>query len=339
MSVAAHAQSSVTLYGILDSGVEYVTHTSKTGSGDVVRLNTGNRVNSRWGLTGKEDLGGGLQAIFTLESGIAMNNGMLQQGGRLFGRQAFVGVDSKYGAIMAGRQMTPMYRYFSSLDPLAYSSYGLPAQDGQFVGRADNAVEYLGGYGGFETNLLYSFGYDSTVTNGAQVPGAFRVGKQFDVGARYRHGPFNLSLVYEQRQGQSIATADDDERRYLVGGSFQIADATLYGGYQLLLNTIPTALTASPPQYMAYAGVRYQVSAPLSVAAAAYYHSYRTVSAHALSSGLNADYALSKRTSLYADVTYVMNSRNSALSATGSTTPVVKGANQFAAAVGIVQRF
>jgi predicted porin len=340
VSVAAHAQSSVTLYGILDSGVEYVSHAAKQGSGNLFRLNTGNRINSRWGLTGKEDLGGGLRSIFTLESGIAMNNGTLQQGGRLFGRQAFVGIESdRYGSVMAGRQMTPMYRYFLALDPLNYSSYGLPAQDSQFVGRADNALEYLGHAGPFEFNALYSFGYDSTVADGGPVPGSYRVGKQYDAGGRYRQGPFNLTFVYEQRQGQSIASSGDSERRFVAGGSWQIGKATLYGGYELLLNDIAATLQASPPQYMAFGGVRYKVTPQLDLSAASYYHSYRNVSAHALSSGVNADYWLSKRTALYTDVTYVINSSKSALSATGSTTPVATGANQLAVAIGIVHTF
>jgi predicted porin len=297
-------------------------------------------VNSRFGVRGSEDLGDGLHAIFTLESGIAMTNGSLQQGGRLFGRQAFVGLESnRYGTLMLGRQITPMYRYFLPLDPLNYSSYGLSAQDGQFAGRADNAAAYLGRYGSFETNLLYSFGYDSTVVNGAQVPGEFRVGKQYDIGVRYLQGPANVTFVYEQRQGQSTATADDDERRFLAGGSYAIGSATLYAGYELLLNNVPATLNASPSRYMAFGGVRYQLTSLVSVAAAGYYHSYRNVSAHALSSGVNADYALSKRTTLYVDVTYVANSGNAAQSATGATTPVVRGRNQLAAALGIVHRF
>ncbi|MCX4151550.1 MULTISPECIES: porin [Paraburkholderia] len=340
VSVAVHAQSSITLYGILDSGVEYVSHAAKQGSASLFRVNSGNRINSRWGMTGKEDLGGGLRSIFTLESGIATNNGTLQQGGRLFGRQAFVGLETdRFGSVMAGRQITPMYRYFLALDPLNYSSYGLAAQDAQFVGRADNALAYLGHAGPFELNALYSFGYDSTVSNGGEVPGAFRVGKQYDFGSRFRQGAFNLTLVYEQRQGQSIASASDSERRYVAGGSWQIGDATLYGGYELLLNNISATLQASPPQYIAFGGMRYKVTPRLQISAASYYHSYRAVSAHALSSGVNADYWFSKRTALYTDVTYVINSSKSALSATGSTTPVATGANQLAIALGIVHTF
>ncbi|MGF6598389.1 putative porin [Paraburkholderia sp. GAS448] len=340
VSVGAHAQSSVTLYGIVDSGIEYVSHAAKQGSGDLFRLNTGNRINSRWGITGKEDLGDGMRSIFTLESGFATNSGALQQGGRLFGRQAFVGLESdRFGTVMAGRQMTPMYRYFLPLDPLNYSSYGLSAQDSQFVGRADNAIAYLGHVGPFEANFLYSFGYDSTVPDGGQVPGAFRIGKQYDVGTRYRQGPINLTFAFEQRQGQSAASASDSERRYMAGGSWQIGDATLYGGYELVLNTIVATLQASPPQYMAFGGLRYKVTQQLQLSAASYYHSYRMVSAHALSSGVNADYWLSKRTALYTDVTYVINSARAALSATGSTTPVATGANQLAIAIGIVHTF
>ncbi|KWF32961.1 porin [Burkholderia diffusa] len=340
LSIGAHAQSSVTLYGILDSGVEYVSHAATQGSGRLIRLNTGNRINSRWGITGKEDLGAGLRAIFTLESGFATNSGTLQQGGRLFGRQAFVGLESKsLGSVMVGRQITPMYRFSNALDPLNFASYGLPAQDGQLVGRADNAIVYLGSLGPFEFNALYSFGYDSTIANGGQVPGAFRVGKQMDFGGRYRQGPLNLTFVYEQRQGTSIATESSSERHYLAGGTFEIGNATLYGGYELLLNDVVTTLQTSPSQYIVFGGIRYKVTPFMQLSAGSYYHSYRAVSAHALSSGVNADYWLSKRTALYANAAYVINSSKAALSATGSTTTVATGANQLAVAVGIVHNF
>ena len=64
-NIAAHAQSSVTLYGILDSGVEYVTHAAKQGSGNLFRVNTGNRINSRWGFTGKEEFEKEIKALLS----------------------------------------------------------------------------------------------------------------------------------------------------------------------------------------------------------------------------------------------------------------------------------
>jgi predicted porin len=165
------------------------------------------------------------------------------------------------------------------------------------------------------------------------------VGKEFDIGARYRQGPFNLTLVYEQRQGTTVASSGDSERRYLAGGSWALGNATLYAGYELLLNDVAATLAASPPQTMAFGGLRYKITPAFQVSAASYYHSFRTVSAHALSSGVNADYLLSKRTTLYTDVTYVINSAKSALSATGSTTTVATGANQLAVVVGLVHSF
>jgi Outer membrane protein (porin) len=102
-SSVAHSQSSVTLYGEIDNGIHYQTN---VGGGKAVYMDSLDGIDgSRWGLTGKEDLGGGLKAIFTLESGINVNNGQLAQGGTAFGRQAFGGLSSDtYGSLTAGRQ-------------------------------------------------------------------------------------------------------------------------------------------------------------------------------------------------------------------------------------------
>ncbi|AYZ00067.1 porin [Burkholderia multivorans] len=346
VGATAHAQSSITLYGLLDSGILFANH-SKVGpgkSGDQWSLGTGNRQNSRWGLIGKEDLGAGLTAIFNLESGMAMNNGALQQGGRLFGRIAYVGLQSDvYGSLMLGRQQVPMYKFGLALDPLAYSSFGFSAQDSQFVGRADNAIAYQGKRGPFEVNALYSFGYES-VTATTPVAGAYRVGKEVDVAARYVDGPANVTFAFEKRQGTAIASADLDERRYLIGGSYQVRKATLYAGYELLLNKVPASMALSPSKNMFYGGVRYQATAFLDLAAAGYYHQFRAIGDHALSLGLNADYWLSKRTSVYTNVQYVINGDKAALSATGlggptAQTTVQTGANQLAFAIGILHKF
>ena len=96
----AHAQSSVTLYGVADAGLLY---TNNVKGDHVYQLSTAN--SSRWGLRGSEDLGGGLSAIFTLENGYTIGTGGMSQGGLLFGRKAFVGLSSKtYGTWTAGRQ-------------------------------------------------------------------------------------------------------------------------------------------------------------------------------------------------------------------------------------------
>ncbi|MDR8963595.1 Outer membrane porin protein [Burkholderia multivorans] len=103
----AHAQSSVTLYGVIDAGISYVNHSKNAtgGSSKLFKYDDGVAQGSRWGLRGTEDLGGGLKAIFVLENGFNSGNGTLGQGGAIFGRQAYVGLSqSQYGTLTFGRQ-------------------------------------------------------------------------------------------------------------------------------------------------------------------------------------------------------------------------------------------
>src|ERR1700761_4365986 len=83
---AARAQSSVTLYGVIDAGVTYV---SNAGGAHQVKFDDGVSYANRWGIKGTEDLGGGLKAVFALESGFHLGNGQISNGGALFGRAAF----------------------------------------------------------------------------------------------------------------------------------------------------------------------------------------------------------------------------------------------------------
>jgi predicted porin len=88
---AAHAQNSVTMYGIIDNGLMYV-HNSGGQSSQWRMSGGGNVAGTRWGFKGREDLGGGLAALFVLENGFNTATGTLNQGGREFGRQAYVGL-------------------------------------------------------------------------------------------------------------------------------------------------------------------------------------------------------------------------------------------------------
>src|SRR5471030_3382439 len=92
----AHAQSSVTLYGIIDEGINYA---SNSGGHTLYNLSSGVLQGSRFGLRGKEDLGSGLSAVFVLENGFDVNTGKLGQGGLMFGRQAWTGLSSDQGTL------------------------------------------------------------------------------------------------------------------------------------------------------------------------------------------------------------------------------------------------
>ncbi len=99
---ASRAQSSVTLYGILDAGITYV---SNTGGSHVFKFDDGVSYGNRIGFKGTEDLGGGLKAVFVLESGFRLGNGQLGFGGAQFGRQAYVGLQNNWGTLSFGNQL------------------------------------------------------------------------------------------------------------------------------------------------------------------------------------------------------------------------------------------
>ena len=177
----AYAQGSVTLYGITDVGVEVANHVPGPNgtSGTAVRMESGSLAGSRWGLRGTEDLGGGLKAIFVLENGYSINNGTLGQGGRLFGRKAYVGLSTPYGDVTLGRQYNLLYDLMYVYDALQFNpSYSAQGYDATLVGRADNAVRYTARFSGVTFAALYSTGFDSTIrkrkklktTTNASVP-------------------------------------------------------------------------------------------------------------------------------------------------------------------------
>jgi predicted porin len=99
----AVAQSSVTLYGIIDDSIQYINNSH--GKGSQISFADSNASAERFGFRGIEELGRGLRAIFVLENGFALNTGALKNGGRLFGRQAYVGLDDdRFGTFTLGRQ-------------------------------------------------------------------------------------------------------------------------------------------------------------------------------------------------------------------------------------------
>ena len=102
----AFAQSTVTLYGAIDEGLQY---TSNVKGKSNIETTSGQDSGDRWGLKGSEDLGGGLKALFQIENGFNLNTGNLENGGRIFGRQAYVGVQSdSFGTLTVGRQYDPL---------------------------------------------------------------------------------------------------------------------------------------------------------------------------------------------------------------------------------------
>ncbi|WP_029048037.1 porin [Cupriavidus sp. amp6] len=341
MSGSAFAQSSsnVTLYGIADAGISFQNHVNggANGGGSVVGVTSGGLSGSRWGLRGVEDLGSNLKGVFVLESGFDIDSGKSAQGGRLFGRQAYVGLQGNFGAVTLGRQQNSLYDLFGAYDPMSVGPmYSLNSVDNQFNGRADNAIKYTGKFGGLTATGFYSFGRDVNSGLGGEVPGHFQVGKNFGGGLAYANGPFSVGVAYDQFQGSTLASADLAAKRAAIGTSYAFGAAKVFGGYRWMRDEVTTGMARHDNLY--WLGANYKFTPAFTLTGAAYYTDARTDSKDSWMFVLNADYALSKRTDAYLLLGYVNNKGNATFGVTGAAN-TMPGQNQTGAMLGMRHRF
>lgn len=200
-AVNSYAQGSVTLYGIIDEGIQFNTNNknlvgSTNVGGRALTLDAVNGVSStRWGLKGAEDLGGGLKTIFALESGVNLNNGVFAQGNTPFGRQAFVGVSSvRFGTLTMGRQYDSITAYVAPVSSLGYiGNSALVAHPGDLDNlrgtlRSNNAINYQSpDFGGLTLGAQLNLGGQA---------GNISSGSGYSVGAAYHNGPVSLAAGY-----------------------------------------------------------------------------------------------------------------------------------------------
>lgn len=329
----------VQIYGIVDNSLEYLSNAgvgANGGKASLFRVSNGSQAPNRFGFKGSEDLGGGLKAIMQLEAGFNLDSGQLQQNGRMFGRQAYVGLQNDWGTLTLGRQKNLIYDAFLELDPLSYYSYSLPALDPQFVGKADNSIKYAGSYRGFKIAGLFSTGYDATIANGAQVPGQWRVGKEYSLSVGYANGPLNVSLVYDQQRGTAVATQGNTSQRVAAGASYVLGNFKPFVGYQWYLSDVPGVAGRNE---LYFAGLQYRPVTEVILSGAIYYNNITSANQHPYLLAANAAYLLSKRTQLFAQVGFSRNQNQSNLGVTGYGMTIAPGSNQVGVAVGLAHYF
>ena len=221
-ATAAHAQTSVTLYGLIDAGI---TYTNNQGGHSNVQETDGAINTSRWGLRGSEDLGGGMKAIFTLENGFNVSTGALRQNGRLFGRQAFVGLsDNQYGSVTLGRQYDSVVDYLGPL-ALTGTQYGgtffahpfdNDNLDNDF--RIDNSIKYQSAsYNGLKFEGLYGFSNEA---------GEFSNNRAYSFGASYNYLGLTVAAGYLQINNDVTSAVITNTNGVLDG------DNTFFAGRQ-----------------------------------------------------------------------------------------------------------
>ena len=213
-SGAAMAQSSVTLYGIADAYVG----SSKTEVGGVgqrqTAVNTSGVNGSRWGLKGSEDLGGGMKAIFTLESGFSLDTGASAQNGTLFSRQALVGLQSDFGTVSLGRQ----YSAYDNLQGGTNNNYDA------FTFNARNGSGASGGGVAANGPILVGYAYQQDKLAG--VGAAQDKNKYNLVGGSYDFGVAKLTASYNTAKNNTLKDKEGQ-----IGVSVPFGAAAISAGY------------------------------------------------------------------------------------------------------------
>ncbi|QQX86596.1 porin [Cupriavidus necator] len=326
------AQSSVTLYGVADINVEYANHVgavptaanqfNRGPANDVYRMNSGGVSGSRWGLRGSEDLGNGLKALFVLESGFNLDAGTMQQSGRLFGRQAYVGVQQAgIGQISLGRQYTSMFEALANFSPTAYATQYEPLvlHSGPNF-REDNTVKYTGQFGPVTALAHYSFGVGlalpqtvgiaTPIGGNGEIPGQARRDSAYGAAVVYQGGPLGLTVGYDQ-WNPTIGTSSGTAKKALVGASYAFGPAKIVGGYRWGQNKNAAGALIQRDDFY-WIGANYQVTPAVSMTVEYNYDDLKnlfgdTHVANPWQIALVTNYAFSKRTDVYLTTAYAKN--------------------------------
>ena len=351
----AHAQQAsgtVTLYGLLDAAVEHLNHVGASG-GSVTRMPglTGS-LPSRFGMRGSEDLGGGLKAVFTLEGGFGVDSGTSNQGGRLFGRQAYVGLSGNWGTVTFGRQYSMLFWSQLDADILGPQTFGSAALDSYLPNaRIDNAVAYRGNVGGFTLGGTFSTGRDTVNAgpspSGSNCPGESPADsnacRQWSVMAKYDSEKWGVALAVDEMRGgpgafAGLTSSAMKDRRSTVDGWAKFGGLKIGAG---LIARDNEASAATPRSNLWYVGAAYGLTPALVLDGQVFKLDFKNSANEAKLVAVRATYSFSKRTAVYATAGHISNDGTLALSLSSGAAGAAPAAgnSQTGLAVGLRHAF
>lgn len=242
-TTSAHAQTSVQVYGIVDTGFAHMTNANSAGDSVTKMPSLSSSLPSRIGFRGTEDLGGGLQAFFVLENGLAMDTGTQQQGGRLFGRAANIGLKGAWGTLTLGRQNNMTFFAGLKTDVLGPNLFGTGSIEPYLPNaRSDNAIGYMGNFNGFVLGATYSLGRDASsaggpaATNcGGEVAGNSKACRQYTGLIGYETKAFGINASYDRMYGNTgaaggLSSSANTDIRTTVNGYLMLGPTKLGAG-------------------------------------------------------------------------------------------------------------
>ncbi|WP_454830298.1 porin [Paraburkholderia xenovorans] len=315
---SAFAQSSVTLYGLVDTSIRYLTNANSRNDSQVA-MGPGVETPSRWGLKGSEDIGGGTSVIFKLENQFQLWSGKLDNSNNtLFQRNAYVGLSNdKYGTLSFGRQQTPFFDMMGNIyDPLTVADFWQDSWAYNPVGPflfTNSSVKYTGQFGGLHVEGMYGFG---------GVAGSTGENSMFGLTASYAFGPVSAGVGFQQNDvaGKKFNIVNVSTvytftpTLKVMAGWLHSQDNTGLADVDMQQSGAPVLPGVSPNRIddNFYVGSTWQATAPLAITVAGYYGHARNAAKldGSLGVGVNysatllAEYSLSKRTEVYGTVDF-----------------------------------
>ena len=315
--VIAHAQSSVTLYGRVDAGIEYMTgipNATGGGSSSRFRAESGDWGTSLWGLKGVEDIGGGNQVLFKLENGFNLMNGQLQSS--LFNRWATVGLsNANYGTFTMGRML-----YISNgvwdFDPFGQSSWSSASLvRGRNWPQSSNNIAYQSpNWAGFDVYGQYSLSND-TAWNGNNPSGQ---GREDGLQLTYTSSLFQVRGIYDEIRNPANGQLNGSDgafsfsREYTAAANVFLGQFKIQGAYQAIRTSGASGIAAGTPTSLdhEWGGVTWQATPALAAIAAVYHVNGNNGAGNATIYTVGGTYNLSKRTLLDIQIATARNSKN-----------------------------
>jgi predicted porin len=286
------------IYGIADMG--FVRDSGASAAGATSTLTSGGQSASRLGFKGREDLGNGMAAIFTIEQGILMDTGASDQGGLPFGRQVFVGLATKLGTVRMGRMYNPLYEARHSFDPFDSGFGGDYARLFINGGKRDNnAIVYDApdNLGGVAVQALYALG---------EQAGDAAKARQMGLSLGYKNGPADFKLAWDATNNNPVLPAPlVTTRSTAIGGNYTFPMLKVFAVAQV--NSSNAAVALKTRDYLLGVSVPFGAS---NVIATCIRHVNQALSdADSQQLAIGYTYALSKRSNLYTSYVRLENDR------------------------------
>ncbi len=320
----AQAQSSVTLYGRLDAGLEYLNGGQ---AGHTIRAESGDWGTSLWGMKGVEDLGGGNKVLFHLEGAFNTMTGGLS--GTIWDRFATVGISNDaYGTLLLGRELAIANGVWD-FDPFGQSNWSTASLvRGRNWNKTSNNISYQSpNIYGFDAYGQYALS-NATNFNGN---GTTNQGRSAGLQLTYTNSLFQLRGIYDETRDPANGKLDDVfnySREYFAGANVFLGQFKLQAAYQAShADGGPAANNGITTTQQVWGGVTWQATPAAALIAAVYHVNANNGGGNATIYTIGGSYNLSKRTLLDLQAATVRNSKtaNFGLNANPAGTAVSTG--------------